>query len=121
VGSDSGIKEFSVHEDLICPRSHFFEKALNGAWKESEERKVDLPEDEPEVFALYLKLRYVSTVHISNRVALTFRLQTNTLPIKKSGAPAEAKVIVSREYTSLSKLYVLAEKLMDDKARSFYG
>jgi hypothetical protein len=54
------MKEFTVHEDLICPRSHFFRKAMSGPWKESEERKVDLPEDEPGVFALYLKLIYVS-------------------------------------------------------------
>jgi hypothetical protein len=53
---ESGMKEFTVHEDLICPRSQFFRKAMSGPWKESEERKVDLPEDEPGVFALYLKL-----------------------------------------------------------------
>jgi len=60
VGPESSVKEFSVHEDLICPRSMFFKKAMSGTWKESEERKVELPEDELEVFALYLKLIYVS-------------------------------------------------------------
>lgn len=54
-------REFFAHEALICQRSRFFANAMNGSWIESDERKVPLPEDEPDVFALYLKVLYVHT------------------------------------------------------------
>jgi hypothetical protein len=44
-------------------------------------------------------------------------LQTNALPVKQACSALEAGVAIGREYVSLSKLYVLAKKLMDDEAR----
>ena len=64
VGAEPFIKEFSVHESLICSRSKFFQKAMNGKWKESEDRQVILAEDEPSVFLTYLDILYVSSTHV---------------------------------------------------------
>lgn len=61
VGQQPQHKDFTVHEDLICSRSEFFKNAMNGSWRESDERMIPLPEDEPGTFALYLSLLYVST------------------------------------------------------------
>ncbi|KAF2868938.1 hypothetical protein BDV95DRAFT_577969 [Massariosphaeria phaeospora] len=83
--------EFCVHENLICTRSAFFRKAMNGTWKESEEKYVELPEDEPDIFRLYVELLYSA------------RLTTKTL---------------AYEVISLCKLYVLAEKLQDSLSKN---
>ena len=60
MGDGSGMETFMVHQNLICPRSVFFQNALKGPWKELEERRILLPDDEPAVFSLYLRLLYVS-------------------------------------------------------------
>jgi hypothetical protein len=56
---DASMQEFFVHQSLIVARSEFFAKALRGEWKEAHQRKVSLPDDEAEVFRLYLQLLYV--------------------------------------------------------------
>jgi hypothetical protein len=60
VGGEAKNQTFSVHEGLICSRSDFFKNAMKEPWLEAEERKVSLAEEEPDVFALYLELLYVS-------------------------------------------------------------
>lgn len=60
MGVQPEAQDFTVHEGLISARSEFFRNALKVPWKESEERTIPLPEDEPKVFPVYLKLLYVS-------------------------------------------------------------
>ncbi|KAF2241925.1 hypothetical protein BU26DRAFT_389222, partial [Trematosphaeria pertusa] len=98
VGTGELQEEFFVHEGILCERSQFFEKALNGDRAESDERLVNLPEDDPATFSLYQELLYTHTLHIKK----------------------------DKEFTALSKLYVLAEKLMDKRTKtvvldSFYA
>jgi hypothetical protein len=94
VGKDSEKQQtFFVHEGLICARSKFFHKALNGNWTESSERLVKLPDDKPVIFELYLQLLY-----------------TNNLPI---GVTEDGK-----QFSELARLYVLAEKVMDTKSKN---
>jgi hypothetical protein len=59
VGSSPDDKVFFVHQDLICSRSGFFENAMKESEKEVPEPKVDLSEEKPDTFALYLELIYV--------------------------------------------------------------
>lgn len=53
------MKQFTVYESLITSNSAFFANALGHDWKEAQERVVPLPENEPEVFRLYLTYLYV--------------------------------------------------------------
>ncbi|RDW92786.1 BTB/POZ domain-containing protein [Aspergillus mulundensis] len=46
-------KSFFVHDNLLRRSSAFFEKALDGPWIEATQRTVKLPEDNPEIFAIY--------------------------------------------------------------------
>lgn len=84
----------SVHEKLIRASSPFFDKALSGAWQESHERTVRLPEDEPEIFAIYVHWLYYATVPVV------------------CGETGDMRDI---EYLNLAKAYTLGDKLMDVK------
>ncbi|KAH6010119.1 hypothetical protein HBI67_171860 [Parastagonospora nodorum] len=102
VGSQPNFEEFSVHEGLICPRSEFFCNSVKGPWKESEERTVNLSENEPDVFRVYLKYLYTGTLAVKNAAC---------------GGNDDSS-IVADEYATLSKLFVLAEKLMDEDGKT---
>ncbi|ORY12722.1 hypothetical protein BCR34DRAFT_663637 [Clohesyomyces aquaticus] len=53
---------FEVHEELLKRHSAFFRNALCGDWKESKDRTVKLPGDDPEVFALYCQAIYAGHI-----------------------------------------------------------
>jgi hypothetical protein len=85
---------FSVHERLVRASSSFFDKAMAGDWKESQQRTIHLPDDEPEIFALYVHWLYYGT-----------------LPVfcDESGLPGNS------EYLNLVKAYVLGDKILDSR------
>ncbi|KAF2657829.1 hypothetical protein K491DRAFT_776895 [Lophiostoma macrostomum CBS 122681] len=84
-------KTFLVHEGVICLRSKFFHNALNGEWIESTERAVKSPDDAPAVFEHYLQLLYAGSIPILGQ---------------------------DRQFDDLTKVYVLAEKLMDIRSKN---
>ncbi|KAJ9610278.1 hypothetical protein H2200_005055 [Cladophialophora chaetospira] len=43
-------REFTIHKNLICATSDFFQAALTGGFVEGAEQKVPLPEDDPQLF-----------------------------------------------------------------------
>ncbi|KAF2443929.1 hypothetical protein P171DRAFT_444192 [Karstenula rhodostoma CBS 690.94] len=88
VGDGDSKREFVVHEELICESSEFFRGAMSGEWKEAGHRVVALPEDDPDVFALYLQAIYNGHVQLDD-----FDQHYNIL--------------------SWASVYTLADKLMD--------
>ncbi|KAF2869218.1 hypothetical protein BDV95DRAFT_621071 [Massariosphaeria phaeospora] len=108
VGTGDGQKAFFIHQGFLCKRSDFFKNALNGPWLESNERSINLPEDDPATFLLYQELLY-----------------THVLPVKPATLDMEAcneddyeKACADAEYIALGQLYVLVEKLIDEQAKS---
>jgi hypothetical protein len=89
-----------VHQGIICDRSEFFKKALTWDWVESQEKKVELPEDDPAIFALYQELLYAGYIPIAKEA------RSDDQPLMEISFDAE-------EYLTLGKLYVLTEKLVD--------
>lgn len=83
---------YTVHKNLICEHSQFFKTATKQEWLEESQEPIHLPEDDPDVFQVYLHWLY-----------------TNTLPtrINTSGWIGNA------EYIQLAKAYVLGDKLQD--------
>jgi len=55
VGHDQRI--FAAHEDVLC-RSPFFSAALKGQWLEAGTKKVELPDEEPEILFCVLEFLY---------------------------------------------------------------
>ncbi|TGO64320.1 hypothetical protein BOTNAR_0089g00090 [Botryotinia narcissicola] len=52
------LKEFFVHKALIRSTCDFFDKAFNGRFKEGIENKMHLPEDNPEIFEIFVNWMY---------------------------------------------------------------
>ncbi|KAI9928693.1 hypothetical protein MW887_001910 [Aspergillus wentii] len=98
ISKDEGNKNqqepFSVHENLVRTSSRFFDKAMAGKWRESLQRTVKLPDEEPNIFTLYLHWLYYGA-----------------LPVycDKPGLAGNS------EYLELAKAYVLGDKLLDSK------
>ncbi|KAF1950265.1 hypothetical protein CC80DRAFT_554493 [Byssothecium circinans] len=100
VGLEGQSQTFFVHERLVTDRAAFFEKALHGQWKESDDKIVELPDDSSTVFFTYLQLLY-----------------TGKMPIKAKTGRHDEKVS-RQEYDILVELYVLAEKFQDVETRN---
>ncbi|KAL9095494.1 MAG: hypothetical protein Q9165_002365 [Trypethelium subeluteriae] len=58
-------QKFIIHENALRSKSPFFEAALSKPWAEARERRVTLPEDDPEVFKLYVQWLYTDRIHCS--------------------------------------------------------
>ncbi|KAK0654592.1 hypothetical protein DIS24_g5050 [Lasiodiplodia hormozganensis] len=63
----SGQRKYYIHKDILCASSPFFAKACNGNWKEARERRIELPEDEPECFDKYVQWLYFNELFVEER------------------------------------------------------
>ncbi|KAI4634342.1 hypothetical protein J4E83_001660 [Alternaria metachromatica] len=100
VGKEPDQQRFSVHEGIMCARSEFFQRAMNGNWTESKERIIRLPEDDPEIFNIYINFLYTGNV-VTNAIE----------------EPKTATHIVGEMHV-LGRLYVIGEKLQDKATKN---
>ncbi|KAF2121994.1 hypothetical protein BDV96DRAFT_593937 [Lophiotrema nucula] len=112
VGSEA--QEILLHEAVLTSRSLFFKKALQGRWAEAETKTVKLSEDDPETFALYAQVAYTNAIPAFDVAA---RPKFEKLANRSADECLSAS-ICQKEYEQLSKLYVLAEKIQDQRARN---
>lgn len=63
VGQGEETKAFVAHKNLLIHHSEFFKAALDGNWAESKDRKVTLPEEFPEYFAMFVQFLYNGQIH----------------------------------------------------------
>jgi hypothetical protein len=54
VGASPDRKHYVVHKQLLTSQSDYFDKALNGKFREAEENKIDLEEDDPAAIGLMI-------------------------------------------------------------------
>lgn len=47
-----------VHDSLFTSHSRLFERIINGDWKESEERVIELPKDDSRTVVSYVHFLY---------------------------------------------------------------
>lgn len=98
VGSGETAEEFSVHKALIAHHSPFFKAALGGPWKGGREGSLDLPEDEPSTFNLYVCWLYG-----------VFVLR----PVSGCCSNPEGVSPTCRQLTAMSNAYKLGNKFLD--------
>jgi hypothetical protein len=79
---------------MICASSDFFKRAMSNNWKEAAERTIRFPDDDPDIFRLYIHWLY-----------------SRTLPCRND-EPGRAG---NAEYVLLAKAYVLGDKLQDGR------
>lgn len=104
VGDEPGRRDFVVHECFLVSRSEFFRRSMNGKWEESESKVVNLLDDEPDIFSLYMSLVYTGKLPIKHE-------DSDDLPQEKK------KEMLEEQYDRLFHLYVLSEKLQDPAAK----
>lgn len=84
---------------LLTQKSRFFQGALSGAWSESKARAVELPEDDPALFAYYASWILGTNPFSSSKVTCSARQERHS----------EAH----SQHETLIKFYLLGEKLGD--------
>ncbi|KAF2869093.1 hypothetical protein BDV95DRAFT_499273, partial [Massariosphaeria phaeospora] len=96
-------KDFLVHESILSSRSEFFRRAMNGKWPEADTRVVELSEDDPDLFGIYLNHVY-----------------TEKLPVGETDSDQLVKLDygvfykeTQKEYDLLFRLYIFGEKVQD--------
>ncbi|TGO54507.1 hypothetical protein BCON_0106g00240 [Botryotinia convoluta] len=62
VGPADKPTKYVVPQALLCHRSKFFDRALNGHFKESIEKRIELPEETTEKFELFLEWIYCKKI-----------------------------------------------------------
>ena len=102
VGEGRSAKSIIVNARLLCTRSAFFNKALSGTWKESQQRRVELPEDH--FWAVRIYIEFLRTQDWT---------ATMDLEIVRR-RPRD----FSFEFLALSWVYVFAEKVIDVKTKN---
>lgn len=65
VGQPETLQVFTVHKDLICRSSEFFQKAFNGGFSEAREGRMTLPDECPMVFEAFYEWLYSGFVGAS--------------------------------------------------------
>ena len=53
---------FKAPKDMLCHHSKFFDRALNGKWKEALENQITLEEDKPSAFELIVQWMFTGNI-----------------------------------------------------------
>ncbi|KAF2276944.1 uncharacterized protein EI97DRAFT_432564 [Westerdykella ornata] len=63
VGKGDNERRFTVFRNLLTYHSSYFRAALGGDWKESTQKTVNLPDDDPDVFRAFHHWLYYGTLY----------------------------------------------------------
>lgn len=59
---------FVMHKDIATPHTSFFKAASSHDWKEAQEKRIPLPDCEPEIFGSYMQWVYTEEVLYYNEL-----------------------------------------------------
>ncbi|KAI8939473.1 hypothetical protein NX059_003246 [Plenodomus lindquistii] len=99
---------FHVHQSVLCQYSKFFQAATKPRWSEYRKKPIDLSEDDPDIFALYVQWLYTGLVAVKSKREDTD--VEDSLNFEEDDTAIEFQDISKR---TLVKCYLLGEKLMD--------
>jgi hypothetical protein len=73
-------KRYAIHKNLLTKESDYFDKALNGAFKEAEDQSIDLPEESPATVDLLVGWLYQDKIPVVGSTCQPFVKNTSTPP-----------------------------------------
>lgn len=127
VGTDPP-KAFSVHENVLCSSSEYFNRLRNGMWKESAGDTVSLKEGDPAIFQIYMYWLYHGSIPIledpasDRQVEEATEMEVDNKESEESDECEESEEseesdeedpCEDEEYIILAKAYVLGDLLRD--------
>lgn len=111
--------KYYVHEDTLC-RLPFFRAALQGNFKEAQEKTINMPEDDPEAVSCLIEWLYTGGVTYSEEVKLhetTIRLRQ--VSEASRGSPTFLEGLFYLEVLTVAFKYDCLE-LYHEMRRKFY-
>ncbi|KAJ8108742.1 hypothetical protein OPT61_g7962 [Boeremia exigua] len=132
VGVRNEMRPFYVHRELLISRSGFFQKALkkynahkvaggnvqpdeadgDSRWREGRTGTVELPEDDPSVFELYVHLIYYGMIPV-RQDPLESAVTGSVADKSQEDIKDDIEDDIEHEQTMIAKLYVFCEKIQD--------
>lgn len=100
-------QRYRVYKELISFYSEYFRNALKEPWKEAEDRLIELPDIEPQVFDIFVDWLYTQKVPEKNRFWVA---PTETLKANSTEHVQLAEILVM-------KTYVFADRFLVPKLR----
>lgn len=85
---------FAAHEDVLC-QAPFFEKVLRGNYVDAQNRRISLPDEEPEVFSAILEYLYKGDYYprlLQNKQRNSWELE-DSLPTPRRVTPQTSPTI----------------------------
>ena len=98
-------KAFKVHQDVLT-KIKYFRSCLESIFSEARSKQIDLPEDDPAIFAKLLEYIYFETI--------PYRLDTATRKFNADATEEERQHFDRKRreaFMGMIKMYILAEKL----------
>ena len=105
VGEGDKEAKYSVHKNIICDTSPFFEAACKPEWMKPEDKVIKLPEDDPKIIRLLICWAYHDKISIPNFDIFTER-------------DTSLEESMNLEFGLLVGLYLVAEKLQIDRLKN---
>jgi hypothetical protein len=97
-GGSNPPADFNIHMNLLLWTSEFLKAALKKEWTQAEPRVIDLADEDPDIFKVYATFLYKQK--FANKLFVKDRPKT-------------------ADWTTLTKSYVLGEKLLDAEFEDF--
>ncbi|KFA53218.1 hypothetical protein S40293_10031 [Stachybotrys chartarum IBT 40293] len=102
-----GRKEYHVHRAIVCTQSDFFSTACRAGLKETQEGKVDLPDDDPRLVHIMVHYLY----HFDYDIQLQYK-RSHSDGLETDGDGTDVSEPIVDILVTHAKVYALAEQYM---------
>ncbi|KAF2851136.1 hypothetical protein T440DRAFT_507469 [Plenodomus tracheiphilus IPT5] len=106
-------KMFYVHKRVLCQTSGFFQAATKPEWSGQGKKPIDLSDDDPKIFALYVQWLYTGIVAVKTMQEDSDAEASDEEDVERFEKGSDEMDDLDISKRCLVKCYILGEKLMD--------